>query len=428
MIRSFLRTALVTFLLPSLASAQHNKVVVISLDGFPASALEDPKLPIPNLRKLMQSGTGGDMTAINPTITWPNHTTMVTGVGADTHGLLLNGAIVRTNSWPPVKVDTSVDKVKLVKSPTVYDAAHNAGLTTAQVDWVAIANAPTITWAFPEKATPDGALEKEMMGKHIITRADLTDFAKANILFRDERWTDAGVYLIENHKPDLLLIHLLSLDSAQHSYGPGTLAARAAIAFLDSCVGRLVDAIRVAGLAKMTTIFVVSDHGFKAFTKEIRPNNALEAAGLDKKVYVLPEGGSGFVYVEQPDLIAKTRSLLAGLEGVDKVYGASDYPALGLPRPDKDPQFGQLWVTAKDGYSFSGTKGGPVTMEVKQTGGSHGYPASDPDLHPIFIASGNGVRPGVNLGLVSNLDIAPSIAKLLGVPLGTATGKPLRLQ
>ena len=419
--------ALLLILTPTLAMAQRGKVVVISLDGFPANALDDPKLPIPTLRHLIATGTGGPMTAINPTITWPNHTTMVTGVGADVHGLLLNGAIVRTGSWPPIKVDSAVDKVKLVHSPTVYDAAHNAGLTTAQVDWVAIDNAPTITWAFPEKATADGPLEKEMIAKGAVSAADMNDFGKANIVFRDQLWTNAGVYLIKNHKPDLLLLHLLTLDSTQHQYGPGTLAAKDAMAFLDSCVARLVAAVHDAGLDKDTTFLVVSDHGFKAFKQEIRANNALESAGLDKKVYVLPEGGAGYVYIDDPSVTAKARATLAGVEGIEHVFSPEEYNALGLPRPDQDPQFGQLFVTAKEGYSFSGTKGGPVTAAVTQLGGSHAYLASDPDLHPIFIANGKGVRQGVKLGLVSNLDVASTIAQLLGVSLPTSKGKPINL-
>ncbi len=423
-----MKPLLAVLLFATCALAQTGKVVVISLDGFPAGALDDPKLPIPTLRRLMRTGAGGPMSGINPTITWPNHTTMVTGVAADSHGLLLNGAIVRTGAGPPVKVDSAVDKVKLVRVPTVYDAAHQAGLTTAQVDWVAIDNAPTITWAFPEKATPQGALEREMLANQAVTLSALTDFSKSNIVFRDQIWTDAGVYLIKQHQPDLLLFHLLTLDSTQHTYGPNTLAARDAMAFLDSCVARLVAAVHDAGLDSRTTFLVVSDHGFKAFTKEIRANNALQAAGLDRKVYALPEGGSSFVYVLQPDATAKAREVLSGIEGVDHVYGPEDYASLGLPRPEQDPQFGQLFITAKTGYSFSGSTGGPVTAAVPQTGGSHAYLASDPDLHPIFIASGRGVRPGVQLGLVSNLDVASTIASLLGVPLPTAKGKPLPLR
>ncbi|MCX6628989.1 MAG: alkaline phosphatase family protein [Candidatus Solibacter sp.] len=143
------------------APPRQRMVIVISLDGFPAYALEDAQLPIPTLRRLIRQGVTARMTTINPTITWPNHTTLVTGVHADEHGLLVNGSLVPTGTWPPIKVDPMIDKVKMVHAPTVYDAAHKAGLTTAQIDWVAINNAPTITWPFSEWATPEGAVEQE---------------------------------------------------------------------------------------------------------------------------------------------------------------------------------------------------------------------------------------------------------------------------
>jgi hypothetical protein len=88
----------------------------------------------------------------------------------------------------------------------------------------------------------------------------------------------------------------------------------------------------------------------------------------------------------------------------------------------------QLLLTAKDGYSFSGATGGQVTAAVPQQGGSHGYPASDTDMNAIFIASGYGVRPGEKLGTVPNIDIAPTLAKLLGVALPSAKGKPIPLE
>jgi predicted AlkP superfamily pyrophosphatase or phosphodiesterase len=416
---------LVLLLLPAFAQNQRNKVIVISLDGFPAFALDDPKLPIPTLRALTAKGVSGPMTGINPTVTWPNHTTMVTGVGADQHGLLANGTITKTGSWPPVKVDPLVAKEKMVHVPTVYDAAHQAGLTTAQVDWVAINDAPTITWAFREWASADGPLEKEMLAKGAVTAADLDNFSKSNILFRDQIWTKAGVYLIKAHQPDLLLFHLLSLDSEHHQYGPNTLAGRTAMAFLDSCVEKLVTAVREAGLESRTTFIILSDHGFKAYTKQIRANVALEAAGLGKNAYVLPEGGTAFVYLDDPQLAPKVRQALEGVDGIARIYGVDEFGALGLPRPEKDPQFGHLLLAAMDGYSFSGATGGPVTAAVPQVGGSHGYLASDPEMNPILIVSGNGVTARGQLALQSNLDIAPTIAQLLGVKLPTAKGKPL---
>ncbi len=419
-------------LAPAQPPRVRNKVILISLDGFPSYSLQDPKLPIPTLRKLIANGTSAPMLGVNPTVTWPNHTAMITGVRADEHGLLANGTIKRTGSWPPIKVDPMVVQPQMVKAPTVYDAAHRAGLTTAHVDWVAIEKAPTITWAFREWAGLDGPLEQEMVAKGALTKEDLESFSRANIVFRDQIWTKAGEYLIRHHQPDLLLFHLLTGDSEQHAYGPDTLAAKTALAFLDSCVEKLVTAVNEAGLADRTTFLIVSDHGFKAYTKQIKPNAALKAAGLDKQVYVLPEGGTAFVYFEPvadaAKLVPQVRKALAGVEGIDRIAGVEDYPSLGLPHPDKDPQFGHLLLAAADGYSFSGATGGPVTAEVPQQGGSHGYLASESDMNPIFIASGYGVRKGVSLGVVSNIDLAPTIAKLLGVALPTAKGKVLPLQ
>lgn len=407
------------------AQPPRGKVVVISLDGFPAYALDDPKLPVPTLRRLMRNGVHATMTTINPTVTWPNHTAMVTGVPADQHGLLANGTITRTGTWPPIKVEPFLEKTRMVHAPTVYDAAHRGGLTTAQVDWVAIENAPTISWAFREWPSADGPLEKEMIAKGAITAADLEGFTKANILYRDQIWTKAAEYLILNHKPDLLLFHLLTLDSEHHTYGPNTLAGRTAMAFVDACVEKIVNAVQAAGLADRTTFLVVSDHGFKAYKSQIRANIALQQAGLDTKAYVLPEGGTAYVYVSEDALIPRVRAALTGVEGIDRIFGATEFPALGLPVPEKDPQFGQLLLSAKEGYSFSGATGGPVTAAAPQTGGSHGYLASDPDMNAIFIASGYRVRAQGRLGEVSNLAIAPTIAQLLGVKLPSAQGRPV---
>ncbi len=408
--------------------AERSKVVVISLDGFPAAALDDPKLPIPTLRKLMQNGLSGPMIPVNPTVTWPNHTTLVTGVRADEHGLLVNGTVVRTGAWPPVKVEPMIAKEEMVHVPTVYDAAFKAGLTTAQVDWVAINKAPTITWAFSEWATAEGPVEKEMIDRGFLTSADLDGFSKANILWRDQIWTRAAAYLIKYHQPDLLLYHLLSLDSTHHQYGPNSLASKDAMAFLDSCVEKVVAAVREAGLMDRTTFLVVSDHGFKAFTRQIRAAVALEAAGLTGKAWVLPEGGTAFVYVDEAnaaELLPRVRKALEGVEGIDRVIGASEFPALGLPLPEKDRQFGQLLLAAKTGYSFSGATGGPVTSAVPQVSGSHGYLASDPEMKAIFIASGRGVKSGTKLDRVANVDVAATVAKLLGVSLPSSKGRPI---
>ncbi|HZN10578.1 MAG TPA: alkaline phosphatase family protein, partial [Blastocatellia bacterium] len=118
--------------------AKDRIVVVISLDGFPAWTFDDPTLPTPTLRRLAREGVVAQrMKVSNPSVTWPNHTSMVTGVQPDKHGVLYNGILVRGGPNRPPRVEPWRDKAEMVRVPTVYDLAYKAGLTTAQVDWVA---------------------------------------------------------------------------------------------------------------------------------------------------------------------------------------------------------------------------------------------------------------------------------------------------
>ena len=330
----------------------------------------------------------------------------------------MNGKITRTGAWPPVKIEPWIPKEQMVRAMTVYDAAHNAGLTTAQVDWVAIKSAPSITWEFPELPAVDGTIEREMIARREVDAATIQQFTKNNILRRDEVWTDAAVHIFREHQPDLLLYHLLTLDSVHHTYGPKSLAATAAIAFVDGCVGRVMDAVRAAGLEQSTAVIVVSDHGFKAVKNHINLAAAIAEAGLRDQAYALPEGGFAMVYVKRegaPQTVAALRLKLAAVDGVAEIAGPERYAALGLPDPASDQQMGDLFLLPKAGYAFAAGSGGPVTSPTASTGGAHGYINTDPDLDAIFIASGSGIRSSMVVDRVHNYDVAPTIAELLGI-------------
>src|SRR4029453_13281743 len=92
----------------------------------------------------------------------------------------------------------------------------------------------------------------------------------------------AAAHIIRQHRPNLLLFHLLDLDSTQHRYGPRTPAAMDSMTNLDSRVRIILDAIEASGMAPRTTVFVVSDHGFKAVKRQIRPNAIFAKLGLLK--------------------------------------------------------------------------------------------------------------------------------------------------
>lgn len=419
-----------------------NHVVIITLDGFAGWALDDPYLPVPTLRALAARGARArGMRPVNPSVTWPNHTSMVTGVTPAKHGVLFNGLLVREPGMPP-RVEPWRNKSEMVRVPTLYDLAHGAGLTTAQVDWVAILNTPAITWEFaerPERAEANPSIPREMVAAGRLAQSDVDTFATRNIVWRDEVWTNAGVHILREHRPNLLLFHLLALDSTQHRYAPRTHAAMLSMAHLDTQVARIVQAIEDAGLGEKTTIFVLSDHGFKAVKRQILPNAALRQAGLLKTVdgkiteaqaYVVPEGGTALFYVTVPDasgeILNRAKSALAGLEGVAQVIEPSGFAALGLPLPADNPQMGALLLTAKEGYAFSGAAGERTVVDAPDGSlGAHGYVSTDPDLQALFIASGRGIKPGMVLDSVNNVDVAPTAAALLGLEIANPDGKVL---
>lgn len=422
--------------MPLFLCAQGRKdriVVVLTLDGFPAYALQDPRLPIPTLRRLAREGLVADsMQPVNPTVTWPNHTTLVTGVDSSVHRVLFNGLLTYPEKDSPPKIEPWRDKDLLVHSPTVYDVAHEAGLTTAQVDWVAIYNAKNIDWNFPELPDPNGAIERALIADGTVTAEQLKTFEASSQAWQDEIWTDAAVKILAEHRPNLLLIHLLTLDDINHAYGPMSQASFTAIAYLDSLVNRIVRVLEGPDFSKRATLLIVSDHGFRAYEHAIHANSLLQEKGIVTSVdgrlkgdaYVVPEGGLAMVYVRneasKSQLLQKLRSAYSQAEGIEKVYESADFASLGLPVPADSDQAPDMVLVAKPGYAFSGEPEGNFITDAR--GGTHGFLNSDPQMRAIFSAWGNGVPRGVRLGGISNRDVAPTIAKLLGLRLERAQG------
>jgi hypothetical protein len=125
-------------------------------------------------------------------------------------------------------------------------------------------------------------------------------------------------------------------------------------------------------------------------------------------------------------LLKQARAALDGLEGIASIIEAGEFDKYGLPQPTATSQMGALLLTAKEGYAFTADAAEPAVVDAPPASlGSHGYLASDPDLRALFIAAGRGIRAGAPLESVSTLDLAPTIARLLGVALPDAQGKVL---
>lgn len=445
--RNNILVALVALLSANMAASANKDrhVVVISIDGFPAYLWHDPSLPVPNLRQLAAQGaSAAAMTVSNPSVTWINHTTLVTGVSPRKHGVLFNGLLVRQGPGRPPLIEQWVNKEQLVFAPTLYDLARDAGLTSAESDWVAVTRAQTIDWSFPEIPAVNGQVEREMIAAGRLTEEQIGWMqhrpGRKELVLHDEVWTNAAIFMFTQHHPNLLLYHTLNTDHCNHTYGPGSSASYTAFAYADRLVGDLLAAIDRSELRDRTTVIVTTDHGFKRVSKFCLPNVALKNAGFAQAAgpvlarcdaAAVTQGGMAFVYVTDParkaELLPKLKRLFESTEGISRVIEGRDAPALGMPSPAENQGMGDLILYPKPDYTLQpGVAGTEVVVPSTNYFGTHGDLASDPDLDGIFIAAGAGIRRGITLPRVSNLDVAPTIAHLLGLQLPAPEGKPIQ--
>ncbi|SEC04936.1 Predicted pyrophosphatase or phosphodiesterase, AlkP superfamily [Terriglobus roseus] len=406
-------------------------VVVISLDAFGASLLHDPLLPVPALHALMQNGAyASSMQPVNPTVTWPNHTAMVTGVTPAKHGLIANGQITGQRTGGPITVEFHAPKSQLVRVPTVYEAAHAAGMTTAEMDWVAIEHAG-IDYSFFEQPERDSKLIQEMLADGSLSQAELDNFRKASQPSRDRIYTRAAAYTIKHHHPNLTLLHLLALDSAEHTYGYGTPAGVVTAAFLDDRVAEVVQAVKDAGDLDRTTFLIVSDHGQSSVHHTADPNAILRDAGIKpSEATALAEGGAAYIYEAHatPELSAKIRAAFAASPATDTVPTDAEISAQGWPTPHDagkpNPTAFDVLAYAKEDWKFSEIK--PGTTPTENQTGAHGYPNTRPLMQEIFIAEGAAIKPHAGeQPPFPNLNVAATIAQILGLPQTGMDGKPV---
>lgn len=433
---------------PQSSSLDDPKVIIISLDGFPADALWDEMVALPTLRKLATDGAwSSSMIVSNPSLTWPNHTTLVTGVHPEKHHLTVNGRIVHEENGR-VWSDNDRDRAELVHPDveTLYDLAHRAGLSTAEINWPATRRSPTLDDHFPdapestEVITP--RLKNELLEKGILE----PDHFDASWLggrgtWSDWMWTESAAHLIEERQPDLLLLHLLNTDSSHHEYGPGSTGGNNALAYADTRVARILEALETAGTRESTTIFIVSDHGFVTVNHQLYPNRLFREAGLldlddegtirQARVQALSISGAAYIFfssdeTEEEDK-QRVRDLLMNREGILDILTPNDYAEYGLPSPDETDQIGDLFLLAEPGYAFDNTATGVEWMTDRVTpGGSHGYWSELEPSKTIFIASGYQIESGLELGRVDNRSVAPTAADILGLEMSKADSPPLQ--
>lgn len=420
------------------AQAPPPVVLMISIDGLRpdyVTAADKHGLKIPALRRFVTEGAFAEgVLGVIPTVTYPSHTTLITGVWPAKHGIFSNTIFdpLRTgqSAWYWYAED--------IRVPTLWDAAAGAGWTTAAIQWPASVGA-RVSWNIPEywrgDAAEDAKLRRAVSTPGLVAelQADVGPYPHALDVESDEARGRFAVRVLEKKRPALLLLHLIALDHTQHETAPFSAETFVVLERLDAVVAKLREtAERIA--PGRAFVAIVSDHGFARVNTHLNLFVAFRDAGLVTvergritgwKAIPWTAGGSAAIMLKDANdgpTRGEVRALLDKLaadpaNGIDRVLDADALRDRGGFPP------AAFVVGLKPGWQMSSSLAGSVLSPGK--GGNHGHLPDLPDLHASFFLVGPGVPAGRALGLVDMRDVAPTLARRVGLSLPTADGKIL---
>jgi predicted AlkP superfamily pyrophosphatase or phosphodiesterase len=420
------------------AAALRGRVVLISLDGLYPDVYRRPRdlgLTVPNLGRLAMEGTSADgMLGVFPTSTYPSHTTLITGVRPARHGVVANSVFTPGESdgrwyW----------FADSLRARTLAQAAAEAKLDVAVSSWPALVGAPWVRWHFAEiwSLGKGDATSREKVqrwstpGLVAEVEKELGAWTDARFEWggQDDRITDGAVYLIEHKKPHLLLVHLVEVDHVLHDEGRDAPKALRAFEVADRQIGRIVTALERAGLADSTNVVVVGDHGFTNVHTDVRPNVVLVRLGLRPadgaqaksswRAWARTSTAAAAIYLRDPKDDDAARKAQAEFEAMARGPYAGAFEVLDRATMDRYGAFpgAAFGLACKLGYSFSGSATGDVLAPSRERG-MHGYRPEEPAMYSGFVAHGPSFARSLRVPLVRMLDVAPTLAAVLGVDLG----------
>lgn len=413
--------------------AGSSKVILISIDGLRPEFYLDPSYEAPFLQQLVRQGASAKgVMPIYPSVTYANHATLLTGVRSARHGILSN-EIFSLDTGP---TDQWYWESRHFKSLTLLQAARETHKTTAIMSWPGSVGAQ-VDWLVPEVFPPEwdkSATEwevtrrntrKELMGELTPGNVDPKDFTDAAI--RDQWMVHSARFVLANYRPDLLLLHIMNVDRVQHAFGREAPESRLALKEADQLIARLFESVD----RKSTTVVITGDHGFADFDKKININTLFAKKGWINhknnklsswKVMAAISGGQATVY-------SKDRELESLIVPYLESQARGRFRIISRKELDEHEAFPDAVcaIEPAEGYSMGSLIDGPLVSKLPRVQGQHGFLPTRKGMPSGMIAVGPGISPH-DLGNVRLLDIAPTLAQILGIALPSAEGKPINLK
>jgi predicted AlkP superfamily pyrophosphatase or phosphodiesterase len=415
-------------------------LVVISVDGLRpdyVTQADSHGAKIPNLRRMMKLGAYADgVQGVVPTVTYPSHTTLMTGVWPAKHGIYAN------TTFDPLQKNFQgwYWYAEDIRVPTLWDAAAKAGRTTASIQWPVTVGAH-INWVIPEFWRANTADDVKLL--RAVSTPGLIAEATAEIgpysggvdstAEADKNRGKYAEWILEKKHPALLTLHLIALDHIEHETGPFSPEAVAVLEGIDAAIGGVWEAAEKLAPGH-AFVAVVSDHGFARVDAQLNLFAAFRDAKLfdvdakgkitDWKAIPWVTGGSAAIVLKDiadAGVNSQVKELLAKIaadpaNGVDRVLDADQlHERGGYPTAS-------FFVSMKPGWRTGYDLDGALLTKTK-VGGTHGELPDVPDLRAAFFLVGPSVPAAKDLGMIDMRNIAPTLAHEVGLELPSADGK-----
>lgn len=407
--------------------------IVISFDAVSSNDIEVLK-KMPNFKRIIEGGSLiKNVKSVYPTLTYPAHTTIVTGKHPKSHGIIDNTKFKLGDNKPNWYWYS-----KDIKGETLYNLAHKSGLTTCSILWP-VTGRSSITYNMPEifctKSYHNQIIMSALAGSigYQLEINKLYGNIRQGIRqpYLDDFVLEATKYTINKYMPNLMLIHLTDVDTCRHEHGYNSTEANDALKRHDKRLGEILRALDVRGVLEETSLIALGDHSQLDAEHVVKINKLFE----DEELLEIKNGkiisykaicksldGSAYIYIKSKEDIEEVRSILSKytveVNGpIEEIFTREEAVSLGA-----DPNC-SLMIEAINGYYFVDEVQGEFIEKINNRHRAvHGYLPSKKDYDTFFIAYGNKFKSGFVKNEGELVNHGPTLAKVIGVKLKDSEG------
>jgi predicted AlkP superfamily pyrophosphatase or phosphodiesterase len=375
-------------------------VVLVSLDGFKAEYLD--RLPLPNLRRVMRRGTRAKaMVPVFPSLTFPNHYSLVTGLHPGRHGIVANRFYDPARKTSYVYTDSKiVSDGAWYRGEPIWVTAEKQGMVSACFFW-------------PGSEAPIQGIHATMWNPY-----------NGKIPNEERVTTVLGwLQLPVERRPHVITLYFSEVDTATHEGPVEAPAVAQAVQSLDTSVGQLLDGIDALPIRDRVYLVITSDHGMvnTSGAQTVALESLLDATDLSDVITSFG-GPVGNIHIKGG--VERARTLVEKMNA--KLARGTAYVRADLPERyhyHADPRAGDIVVVMDESWSLivprpsprNAAPGAAAARSEDDRRGAHGWDNAFPSMRAVFLIMGPGSREGALVDEVNNVDVYPLMTELLGL-------------